>query len=221
MNPEKDLIKTSSNAIRPNMPTFLPPSPEPQPPVLPPLQEVEPLESGTHRLYSLSISHDDTYLISVISQIYFLAIAPVILCQYMHKRNNCANFKFAEPKSGIFVQKPIDSLLDTAAGDDGIPCQFCDKAFPLHEIERHQKSCPVRFAPHNLETDIGHFAMRSGPGGASSLTENKAECTYCRKLVPFSKLSTHEEVHNPPLSFFLSLFLTLSQSLTPSLSLLS
>ena len=79
MNPEKDLIRTSSNAIRPNVPTFLPPSPEPQPPVLPSLQEVEPLESGTHRLYSLS--HDDTYLISVISQIDFLAIAPVILCQ--------------------------------------------------------------------------------------------------------------------------------------------
>ena len=75
----------------------------------------------------------------------------------------------------FFIQKPIDSLLDTAAGDDGILCQFCDKMFALHEIERHQKSCPVRSAPHNVETDIGHFAMRSGPGGASSLTENKDE----------------------------------------------
>ena len=75
----------------------------------------------------------------------------------------------------FFIQKPIDSLLDTAAGDDGIPCQFCDKLFPLHEIERHQKSCPIRSTPHNLETDIRHFAMRSGPGGASSLTENKDE----------------------------------------------
>ena len=97
----------------------------------------------------------------------------------------------------FFIQKPIDSLLDTAAGDDGIPCQFCDKMFALHEIERHQKSCFIRFAPHNLETDIGHFAMRSGPGGASSLTEDKAKCTYCCKLVPFSLLSTHEEVNNP------------------------
>ena len=136
----------------------------------------------------------------------------------MHKRNNYANFKFAESKKWNFY---LNSLFDTAAGDDGIPCQFCEKTFPLHEIERHQKSCPIRFASHNLETNISHFAMRSGPGGASSLTDNKAECTYCRKLVPFSKLSTHEEVHNPPLSFFLSLFLTLSQSLTPSLSLLS
>ena len=82
MNPERDLIKTSSNAIRPNVPIFLPPSPEPQPPVLPSLQEVEPLESGTHRLYSLSISHDDTYLISVISQTTLLAIAQVMHVYY-------------------------------------------------------------------------------------------------------------------------------------------
>ena len=82
MNPEKELIKTSSNAIRPNVPTFLPPSPEPQPPVLPSLQEVEPLESGTHRLYSLSISHDNTYLISVISQTTLLAIAQVMHVYY-------------------------------------------------------------------------------------------------------------------------------------------
>lgn len=203
MNPEKDLIRTSSNAIRPNVPTFLPPSPEPQPPVLPSLQEVEPLESGTHRLYSLS--HDDTYLISVIAKLIFL-----LLLQLYYASSICTKeiimpiLNLLSQKCGIFIQKPIDSLLDTAAGDDGIPCQFCEKTFPLHEIERHQKSCLIRFAPHNLESDIGHFATRSGPGGASSLTENKAECTYCRKLVSFSKLSTHEEVHNP-LSFSLSL----------------
>ena len=96
-----------------------------------------------------------------------------------------------------------DILVEDSGGQCG-PCEFCDEAVPLADLEGHQLCCPARHgaAGSSLPPDRSAASARSscprGNGNATSRSSSGGEqrpsapCSWCGLLQPLDRLDNHE-----------------------------
>ena len=84
---------------------------------------------------------------------------------------------------------------------DLLPCQFCNKQFPLLVFDDHQNNCPDRFLLHNFDIggDYGIYGSnlpsstnKNLGGGATTDVVDEIPCEKCQKSFPMKEFHKHE-----------------------------